>query len=104
MFIICNNKKVYIDKDGYLVKNTDWNENIAIKLALLENIKLTKKHWKVIYFLRYFYIKYNVLPTMRILTKYVKNMNSYNFILLFPNEQINQAAKISGLPNLSKCI
>lgn len=87
-----------------------WNKKIALILAKNEKIKMTKDHWLVIFFLRDFYLKYNIYPSMRFLiqqtTKFfkIKKSNSIYLFKLFPKGPLYQAIKIAGLPKNNKCL
>lgn len=89
-------------------KKETWNFEKAKKIALKNSIKMTKKHWKIILLMRNFYKKYNVTPSVRMLTKYFKKnkflINSQELFVLFPKGLIKQASKIAGLPEPKNCI
>ncbi|QJC33923.1 TusE/DsrC/DsvC family sulfur relay protein [Enterobacteriaceae endosymbiont of Donacia cinerea] len=94
----------------YRKKNDSWNEKLAIKISSLENIILTTNHWKVIYTLRFLYIKYNIHPNLRILINTLKKKHkdvywdSTILFNLFPNGTIKQASNIAGLPKSNVCL
>ncbi|WP_168894529.1 TusE/DsrC/DsvC family sulfur relay protein [Enterobacteriaceae endosymbiont of Donacia versicolorea] len=87
-----------------------WNENFALKIAYKENIILTSNHWKVIYTLRFLYIKFNTTPNLRILINVLKkryeniNWDSIFLFNLFPKGSIRQASNIAGLPQKNICL
>ncbi|MBK4765097.1 MAG: TusE/DsrC/DsvC family sulfur relay protein [Pantoea sp. Brub] len=103
-------KKIEFDINGYLKNINCWNEKLAIQIAKTENIIITKEHWKIIYFMRNFYLKFNILPTVRMLAKYMaeehgkKIGNSCYLFVLFPKGPMQQATKIAGLPKSTICI
>jgi len=98
------------DKQGFLIDLNDWNEDLANKIALEENIKLTEAHWEVIHILRQFYLEYAISPAMRILVKAVKQQlgddkgNSIHLLSLFPGSPAKIASKIAGLPKPTNCL
>lgn len=101
------NKK--INEQGYLNNFKDWNKDIALFLAKKENIIMNKDHWQIILFLRDFYIKFHLSPSMRLLIKGIskkmgKKANSIYLFKLFPQGPIYQATKIAGLPKANKCL
>lgn len=104
------NKKAKIDDQGYLNNFNYWNKEIAFFIAKKEKIKIKKDHWIIILFLRNFYLKFNIYPSMRILTTQIsiklgiKKSNSIYLFKLFPKSPIYQAGKIAGLPKTSKCL
>jgi dissimilatory sulfite reductase related protein len=46
------------DEEGYLVKPSTWNEEIARILAEEDNIQLTENHWDAIRFMREYYAEH----------------------------------------------
>ncbi len=40
-----NHKEIELDIEGYLVHPEDWNKEIALALAKLENITLIDDYW-----------------------------------------------------------
>ncbi|MBZ2279355.1 MAG: TusE/DsrC/DsvC family sulfur relay protein [Buchnera aphidicola] len=98
------------DKEGYLKHQNDWNPEIAKEIAKKENIFLTDDHWVIIYFVRNFYFKFNITPSMRILIQNIQkkikqehNISIYLF-KLFPKGPAKQASKIAGIPKPIKCL
>ena len=110
------NKVLYtyskIDKDheGYLKKSKDWNLILAKEIAKKENINLNSDHWKVIIFMRKFYFKFNITPSMRMLIRSIKSeigeskSNSIYLFKLFPKGPAKQASKIAGIPKPTRCL
>lgn len=90
--------------------NIVWNKKIALLLAKKEKIKMTYDHWLVISFLRDFYSKFNIHPSMRVLIQHIskkigiKKANSIYLFKLFPKNPLQQAITIAGLPKNSKCL
>ena len=103
-------KSYDVDKHDYLLNLSDWNEDLAIHIASLEEIELTAEHWQVVHFIRQFYIEFNTSPAMRMLVKAMKNKygadkgNSPYLYSLFPLGPAKQATRIAGLPKPAKCI
>ncbi|WP_422667360.1 TusE/DsrC/DsvC family sulfur relay protein [Buchnera aphidicola] len=98
------------DAEGYLKNNQNWNILIAQEIAQNENINLNSDHWKIIYFVRDFYFKFNMTPSMRMLInaiqKKIKNkkINSIYLFTLFPKGPAKQASKIAGIPKPAQCL
>ena len=88
----------------------NWNQDIAQNIANNELIIMTAEHWKVIYLIRTFYLKFNITPSMRMLIIYMKkNMgqekgNSRYLFKLFSHNPINLASKIAGVPKPTTCL
>lgn len=101
---------VALDKHGYLVDLTCWNESLAEAFAAAENISLTPAHWEVIWFVRSFYQEYQTSPAIRLLVKAMAEKlgpdkgNSKYLFLLFPDGPAKQATRIAGLPKPAKCL
>ena len=49
---------VPLDDDGHLVNVEDWSEELAVHLAEIDGIMLTKQHWEVIRFIRNYYVRF----------------------------------------------
>ncbi len=101
---------VELDKEGFLKKLTDWNEEVAIKLAQQEGIQLIAAHWEIIELLRDFYQTYQLSPSMRALVKRTEQLlgsekgRSIYLLQLFPPSPAKLACKIAGLPKPSNCL
>lgn len=99
-----------INNQGYLINFKKWNKEVAFILAKKENIILNKDHWEIIWFLRSFYIEFNISPSMRLLLKGIskkidkKKANSIYLFKLFPKGPVYQATKIAGLPEANRCL
>ncbi len=110
MTLIIDKKTIATDKLGYLKHLSDWNEQVAVAIATLDNIVLTSVHWEIIYFLRNFYQEFQTTPPIRILVKEIEKKygaekgNSVYLHQLFPGGPAKQGCKIAGLPKPVKCI
>ncbi|AAM67994.1 TusE/DsrC/DsvC family sulfur relay protein [Buchnera aphidicola] len=103
-------EKIEKDTEGYLKKAADWSIELAKEIAKKEKIVLTNDHWTVINFIRKFYFKFNITPSMRMLIKSIekkiglKKSNSIYLFRLFPEGPAKQASKIAGIPKPSRCL
>jgi len=90
--------------DGFLKQPEQWDEEVARALARLEGLKeLGEDHWKVINYLRRYYLEFGVAPMIRKLCK--ETGFSLNEIYqLFPTGPAQGACKIAGLPRPLGCI
>ncbi len=85
------------DEGGFLTNANDWNENIALTLAVHQGIeKLTDDHWKVLQTLRNHYDKFGVAPSMYNVCK--SNGHSRDWVHNLFNTCLN-AWLIAGLPD-----
>lgn len=102
--------EIKTNAQGYLTHPQDWSEWIAVEIARLEGLTLSEAHWRVIYFLRAFYLQYNTSPAVRMLVKAMAQAygeeigNSRYLFRLFPDGPAKQATKIAGLPKPVKCL
>ncbi|KPD22684.1 MULTISPECIES: TusE/DsrC/DsvC family sulfur relay protein [Idiomarina] len=105
-----NGKTYETDKHEYLANIDDWNEELALHIAELENIDMTPAHWEVVNFVQDFYREFDTSPAMRVLVKAMKKQlgedkgNSRYLYKLFPKGPAKQATRIAGLPKPAKCI
>ena len=99
-----------LDKEGYLLELSDWNEAVASQLAQDERIDLLDEHWTLIHLVRAFYEKFDVAPAMRPLVKQVRAQlgaekgTSIYLLKLFPGSPAKLLAKIAGLPRPTNCL
>ena len=99
-----------LDKEGYLVSLSDWDENVATALALEEEITLSPTHWEVINLLRIFYNRHQMSPANRALVNLVKRElgadkgKSVYLMRLFKGSPAKTVSKIAGLPKPENCL
>ena len=92
-----------LDKEGYLKDLTDWNEQVAMDLALQENINLGPSHWEIIKLLRAFHRRHQMSPATRALNNLVKRElgpekgRSVYLMKLFRGSYAKTASKIAVL-------
>lgn len=109
-YIELHNIQYPTDESGYLKNLTDWSEELALKIAEKEQIRLTEEHWEIIWLVRDFYQEYKTSPAIRMLVKAMAQKfgeekgNSRYLQRLFPDGPAKQATKIAGLPKPAKCL
>jgi TusE/DsrC/DsvC family sulfur relay protein len=97
-------KQFDVDEDGFMQDTAKWDDAIALGLAEQEGIKeLTEEHWRVIRFLRDYYLKFGVAPMIRKLTKET-GMPLKHIYELFPTGPAKGACKLAGLPKPTGCV
>ena len=64
-----NGKTYETDEEGYLANLSDWNADVADRMATADDCDLSEYHWEVINFLRDYYEEYQIAPAVRVLTK-----------------------------------
>jgi len=97
-------KMVEIDEDGFIQDPEVWDEAVAASLAQTEGVdELTEDHWKVVTYLREYYLEYNMAPMIRKLCKSTdfKLKEIYD---LFPSGPAKGACKVAGLPKPTGCV
>ncbi len=99
------------DENGYLTDLSDWSEEVADQIAVLEEIDMSEKHWEIVNFLRDYYEEYQIAPAVKILIKEIAKKNDIKkkeasaFLYeLFPHGPALQACKIAGLPKPTGCV
>ena len=99
-----NGKQFDLDEDGFIQDTAQWNEEVAQAFAQVEGIgELTEEHWKVIRFLRSYYLQFNTAPMIRKLCKETGFQLKYIY-QLFPTGPAKGACKLAGLPKPTGCV
>lgn len=105
-----NGKSYEVDEEGYLADLNQWDKDIAVEMAKIDDCELTESHWEVINFLREYYEEYQIAPAVRVLTKAIGKKlgpdkgNSKYLYELFPYGPAKQACKYAGLPKPTGCV
>ncbi|MCW5977139.1 MAG: TusE/DsrC/DsvC family sulfur relay protein [Bryobacteraceae bacterium] len=97
-------KQYEVDEDGFLENPEIWNEDVARDFATTEGVEgLTDGHWKVINYLRSYYLQYGIAPMIRKLCKETgfKLNEIYD---MFPSGPAKGACKLAGLPKPTGCV
>jgi len=103
--IVVGEKKIELNEEGFMAHPEEWNEDIAAVLAKEEEglESLSEDHWKVIQYIRDYYLEKNLAPMVR---KVCKNSGfSLKYIFeLFPSGPAKGACKLAGLPKPDGCV
>ena len=92
------------DEDGFIQVPEKWNEQIAEDLAKTENAyPMSDAHWKVVNYLRNYYIEYEIAPPIRMLCK-ATGFDLKHIYQLFPSGPAKGACKVAGLPKPTGCV
>ena len=87
-----------MDRDGYLVDAQKWTKEVAEILAKSEMPQgLTEDHWRVIDFLRQYYLEYESAPPVRMLARQT-GLSLRELRQLFPEGLAKCACRYAGLP------
>ena len=93
-----------VDEDGFLQEPERWNDDVAIDFAKTEGIDaLTDEHWKVIRYIRDYYLQFGIAPMVRKLCKETGHKLSEVY-QLFPSGPAKGACKLAGLPKPTGCV
>ncbi len=108
--LVVDGREIALDKDGFLVDLSDWNEAVAEALARREELELEDEHREVLRLLREFYAEFQLSPATGPLIKYTalklgpEKGNSMHLNRLFKGTPAKLAAKLAGLPKPSNCL
>jgi dissimilatory sulfite reductase related protein len=93
-----------VDEDGFLENPEVWNERVAVDFASTEGVtELTEAHWKVINYLRNYYLQFGIAPMIRKLCKET-GFKLNEIYALFPSGPAKGACKLAGLPKPTGCV
>ena len=97
-------KQYEIDEDGFLQELDKWNKVFAAAYAKAEGIEtITDEHWKVINYLRSYYLEFGIAPMIRKLCKET-GFNLKKIYELFPTGPAKGACKLAGLAKPTGCV
>ena len=95
---------IEVDEDGFIQEPDKWNEDVAKALAQTEGVEeMTEDHWKVVNYLRNYYLEYGVAPMIRKLCKET-GFKLNKIYELFPSGPAKGACKVAGLPKPTGCV
>ena len=99
------NGNVYeVDEDGFLQVPEIWNRDVALDLATTEGLKdMTEEHWRVIQYLRDYWLEYDIAPMVRKLCKET-GFTLKEIYMMFPSGPAKGACKLAGLPKPTGCV
>lgn len=93
-----------VDEDGFLQEPERWSEMVAKDFAGSESIsELTDGHWKVIRYIRDYYLQFGIAPMVRKVCKET-GYKLGDIYQLFPSGPAKGACKLAGLPKPTGCV
>jgi len=96
--------EIDVDEDGFMQEPEKWNEEVAKALATTEGVdEITDDHWKVVNYLREYYLQFGVAPMIRKLCKKT-GFSLKEIYELFPSGPAKGACKVAGLPKPTGCV
>jgi len=95
---------IEIDEDGFIQEPDKWNEEMAADLAKTEEAyPLSENHWKLVNYLREYYLKFEIAPPIRMLVKNT-GFSLKEIYEMFPSGPAKGACKVAGLPKPTGCL
>jgi len=101
---------IELDGEGFLRELSDWDREVAAKIAAAEEVSLGDSHWEVLNLLRSHYEVHKVTLANRALVSLVKRElgskkgNSIYLMKLFTGSPAKISNKIAGLPKPDNCL
>lgn len=93
-----------IDEDGFIQEPEKWTQDVALALATTEGVEeMTEEHWKLVNYLREYYLEYGIAPMIRKLCK-ATGFKLNKVYELFPSGPAKGACKVAGLPKPTGCV
>jgi TusE/DsrC/DsvC family sulfur relay protein len=100
----CEGKVYDVDEDGFLQDPDLWNDEVAKDFMSTEGItELTEDHWKVIHYIRNYYLQFGIAPMVRKVCKQT-GFTLKEIYNLFPSGPAKGACKLAGLPKPTGCV
>lgn len=102
--IVLNGRTYAVDDDGFLEDPAIWNREVAQDLATAEGISaLNEDQWKVVTYLREYYLQAGMAPMIRKLCKET-GFKLAQIYEMFPSGPAKGACKVAGLPKPTGCV
>jgi len=98
-----------VDEDGFIQEPENWNKEVAEDMAKLEasyapgQDHMSEDQWKVVDYLRNYFLQYEIAPPIRMLTKQT-GFSLKQIYELFPRGPAVGACKVAGLPKPTGCV
>ena len=97
-------KLLEIDEDGFIQDPDAWDQAVANDLAKTEGVdEMTEEHWKLVNYLREYYLEFNMAPMIRKVCK-TTGFKLKEIYELFPSGPAKGACKVAGLPKPTGCV
>lgn len=102
--VILGGVEIEIDEDGFIQEPAKWNQEMADDLAKTEEAyPMNADAWKVVNYLRNYYLEFEIAPPIRKLTKETGFSLKYIYEM-FPSGPAKGACKVAGLPKPTGCL
>jgi len=96
--------EIEVDEGGFIQETEKWSKEVAEDLAKTEGVyPMSNEHWKVVNYIRNYYLEYEIAPPIRKLVKET-GLNLKDIYELFPSGPAKGACKVAGLPKPTGCV
>ncbi|MCX7010987.1 MAG: TusE/DsrC/DsvC family sulfur relay protein [Candidatus Sumerlaeota bacterium] len=97
-------KEMEVDEDGFIQKPEEWDQGVAQDLAKTEGVQdMSDNHWKLVHYLRDYYLKFGMAPMIRKLCKET-GFSLKEIYEMYPSGPAKGACKVAGLPKPTGCV
>ena len=97
-------QEIEVDEDGFIQEPEKWDEQVAEDLAKTEEAyPMNEDSWKLVNYLRNYYLEYDIAPPIRKLTRET-GLDLKKVYELFPGGPAKGACKVAGLPKPTGCV
>lgn len=99
-----NGNRYDVDEEGFLQEPDIWTEEVAKDFATTEKIyELNEDHWKLINYVRWYFVQYGVAPMVRKVCKET-GFDLPTIYSMFPSGPAKGVCKVAGLPKPTGCV
>jgi len=101
--------EIEVDEDGFIQEPDKWNKEVAEDLGKIEaqylpgEDKMSEDHWKVVDYIRNYFIEYGIAPPVRMVCR-KSGMDLKKVYALFPKGPAAGVCKVAGLPKPTGCV
>jgi tRNA 2-thiouridine synthesizing protein E len=97
-------KRLEVDEDGFIQDPAAWDKQVAAALAKTEGVdEMSENHWKLVNYLRNYYLEFEMAPMIRKLCK-ESGFKLSEIYEMFPSGPAKGACKVAGLPKPTGCV
>ena len=97
-------QEIEIDEDGFIQEPEKWDKSVAEDIAKTEEASpMSDDHWKLVDYLRNYYLEFGIAPPIRMLTRQT-GFDLKTIYKLFPGGPAKGACKVAGLPKPTGCV
>jgi TusE/DsrC/DsvC family sulfur relay protein len=103
--VVIKGQEFDVDSEGFLQEPEKWTKDIAEEIAKGEATAcpMTEDHWKVVNYIRNYYVEYDIAPPIRMLVK-ATGLDINRINQLFPKGPAKGACKVAGLSKPTGCV